>query len=187
MFKLSYLLEGNEVINTGHYCILHFDKQTTINSVYRDFKHWKQLIISHCEKLPVFENYIDLHIYIIQSTYICIQGFQLSCFVKLKTVILFKTVFKVYFCEMPFLYVINRKIHGCLETQDLLHVLSRLRHSFPSLHLEIPCSTHKLNLVFPRAHMDTYNRPTFMENFHCSHCSHVTDQWKLCQNFLQSF
>jgi hypothetical protein len=39
------------------------------------------------------------------------------------------------------LYIINRKIHGCLEIPDLFLVLNMISHSFAALTLEISCST----------------------------------------------
>jgi hypothetical protein len=52
------------------------------------------------------------------------------------------------------LYIINRKIHGCLEIPDLVLVLNTvISHSFAALIREISCSTLEINLVFPRTHV----------------------------------
>jgi hypothetical protein len=51
------------------------------------------------------------------------------------------------------LYIINRKIHGCLEIQELFLVLNMISHSFAALTREISCSTLEINLVFPRTHV----------------------------------
>ena len=51
------------------------------------------------------------------------------------------------------LYIINRKIHGCLEIPDLFLVLNMISHSFAALTREISCSTLEINLVFPRTHV----------------------------------
>ena len=62
------------------------------------------------------------------------------------------------FCEnyrfsKTVLYIINRKIHGCLEIPDLFLVLNMiLSHSFTALTREISCSTLEINLVFPCMH-----------------------------------
>ena len=47
-----------------------------------------------------------------------------------------------YIGGKPVVYIINRKIHGCLEIQDLFLVLNM-----------ISCSTLEINLVFPRTHV----------------------------------
>ena len=54
----------------------------------------------------------------------------------------------------PVVYIINRKIHGCLEIPDLFLVLnmifltrSRVEHNISH---SISCSTLEINLVFPR-------------------------------------
>jgi hypothetical protein len=39
------------------------------------------------------------------------------------------------------LYMINRKIHGCLEIPDLFLVLNMISHSFAALTREISCSS----------------------------------------------
>jgi hypothetical protein len=44
--------------------------------------------------------------------------------------------------EKTVLYIINRKMHGCLEIPDLFLVLNM-----------ISCSTLEINLVFPRIHV----------------------------------
>ena len=54
------------------------------------------------------------------------------------------------------LYIINRKIHGCLEIPDLFLVLNMISHSFAALTREISCSTLEINLVFPRTHVILY-------------------------------
>ena len=51
------------------------------------------------------------------------------------------------------LYIINRKIHGCLEIPDLFLVSNMISHSFAALTREISCSTLEINLVFPRTHV----------------------------------
>jgi hypothetical protein len=51
------------------------------------------------------------------------------------------------------LYIINRKIHGCLEIPDLFLVLKIISHSFAALTREISCSTLEINLVFPCTHV----------------------------------
>ena len=50
-------------------------------------------------------------------------------------------------------YIINRKIHGCLEIPDIFLVLNIISHSFATLTREISCSTLEINLVFPRTHV----------------------------------
>ena len=51
------------------------------------------------------------------------------------------------------LYIINRKMHGCLEIPDLFIVLYMISHSFAALTREISCSTLEINPVFPRTHV----------------------------------
>jgi hypothetical protein len=70
-----------------------------------------------------------------------IIAFQLSLFCK------------NYRFSKTVLYIINRKIHGCLEIPDLFLVLNMIPHSFTALTLEISCSTLEINLVFPRTHV----------------------------------
>jgi hypothetical protein len=53
---------------------------------------------------------------------------------------------KNYRFSQTVLYIINRKIHGCLEIPDLFLV-------FAALTREISCSTLEINLVFPRTHV----------------------------------
>ena len=80
-----------------------------------------------------------------------IIAFQLSLFCK------------NYRFSKTVLYIINRKIHGCLEIPDLFLVLN-ISHSFAALTLEISCSTLEINLVFPRTHVlfSIYkNKPSF--------------------------
>ena len=60
---------------------------------------------------------------------------------------------KNYRCSKTVLYIINRKIHGCLEIPDLFLVLNMISHSFAALTREISCSTLEINLVFPRTHV----------------------------------
>ena len=67
-----------------------------------------------------------------------IAAFQLSLFCK------------NYRFSKTVLYMINRKIHGCLEIPDLFLVLDMISHSFAALTREISCSTFEINLVFPR-------------------------------------
>ena len=47
-----------------------------------------------------------------------------------------------YFGGKPVLYIINRKIHGCLEIPDLFRVLNM-----------IFLTRSRINLVFPRNHV----------------------------------
>ena len=56
---------------------------------------------------------------------------------------------KNYCFSKTVLYIINRKIHGCLEIPDLFLVLNMISHSFAALTHEISCSTLEINLVFP--------------------------------------
>jgi hypothetical protein len=51
------------------------------------------------------------------------------------------------------LFIIKRKIYGCLEIPDLFLVLNMISHSFTVLTREISCSTQEINLVFPRSHV----------------------------------
>ena len=51
------------------------------------------------------------------------------------------------------LYIINRKIHGCLEIRNLFLVLKMISHSFAVLTREISYSTLEINFVFPRTHV----------------------------------
>ena len=74
-------------------------------------------------------------------SHVKIIAFQFSLFCK--NYRFSKTVF----------YIINRKIHGCLEIPDLFLVLNMISHSFAALTREISCSTLKINLVFPRTHV----------------------------------
>jgi hypothetical protein len=67
-----------------------------------------------------------------------IIAFQLSLFCK------------NYRFSKTVLYIINRKIHRCLEIPDLFLVLNMISHSFAALTREISGSTLKINLVFPR-------------------------------------
>ena len=62
-------------------------------------------------------------------------------------------VCKNYRLSKTVLYIINRKIHGCLEIPDLFLVLNTISHSFAALTREISCSTLEINLVFPRTHV----------------------------------
>ena len=60
----------------------------------------------------------------------------------------------MFYCfSLNFVYIINRKIHGCLEIPDLFLVLNMISHSFAALTREILCSTLEINLVFPRTHV----------------------------------
>ena len=65
-----------------------------------------------------------------------IIAFQLSLFCK------------NYRFSKTVLYIINRKIHGCLEIPDLFLVLNMIPHSFTALTLEISCSALEINLEF---------------------------------------
>ena len=53
-----------------------------------------------------------------------------------------------YIGEKPVVYIINRKIHECLEIPDLFLVLNMI-----FLVKMISCSTLEINLVFPRIHV----------------------------------
>jgi hypothetical protein len=70
-----------------------------------------------------------------------IIAFQLSLFCK------------NYRSSKTVLYIINRKIHGCLEIPDLFLVLNIVSRSFAALTREISCSTLEIDLVFPRTHV----------------------------------
>ena len=74
-------------------------------------------------------------------SHVKIIAFQLSLFCK------------NYRFSKTVLYIINRKIHGCLEISDLFLVLNMISHSFAALTREISCSTLEINLVFPRTHV----------------------------------
>ena len=74
-------------------------------------------------------------------SHVKIIAFQLSLFCK------------NYRFSKIVLYIINRKIHGCLEIPDLFLVLNMISHSFAVLTREISCSTLEINLVFPRTHV----------------------------------
>ena len=64
-------------------------------------------------------------------SHVKIIAFQLSLFCK------------NYRFSKTVLYIINRKIHGCLEIPDLFLVLNMISHSFAALTRKIP-STHVL-------------------------------------------
>ena len=57
-----------------------------------------------------------------------------------------------YIGGKPVVYIINRKIHGCLKIPDLYLVLNMIFFgSFAALTRDISCSTLEINpLVFPR-------------------------------------
>ena len=74
-------------------------------------------------------------------SHVKIIAFQLSLFCK------------NYRFSKTVLYIINRKIHGCLEIPDLFLVLNMISHSFAALTREISCSRLEINLVFPRTHV----------------------------------
>ena len=74
-------------------------------------------------------------------SHVKIIAFQLSLFCK------------NYRFSKTVLYIINRKIHGCLEIPDLFLVLNMISHSFAALTRWISCSTLEINLVFPRTHV----------------------------------
>ena len=74
-------------------------------------------------------------------SHVKIIAFQLSLFCK------------NYRFSKTVLYIINRKIHGCLEIPDLFLVLNMISHSFAALTREISCSTLEINLVFPHTHV----------------------------------
>ena len=74
-------------------------------------------------------------------SHVKIIAFQLSLFCK------------NYRFSKTVLYIINRKIHGCLEIPDLFLVLNMISHSFAALTREISCSTLEINLVFPCTHV----------------------------------
>ena len=73
-------------------------------------------------------------------SHVKIIAFQLSLFCK------------NYRFSKTVLYIINRKIHGCLEIPDLFLMLNMISHSFAALTCEISCSTLEINLVFPCMH-----------------------------------
>ena len=80
-------------------------------------------------------------------SHVKIIAFQLSLFCK------------NYRFSKTVLYIINRKIHGCLEIPDLFLVLNMISHSFAALTREISCSTLEINLVFPRTmYYSLYNQ-----------------------------
>jgi hypothetical protein len=64
-----------------------------------------------------------------------IIAFQLSLFCK------------NYRFSKTVLYIINRKIHGCLEIPDLFLVLNMISHLFDALTREISCSTCTLSTL----------------------------------------
>ena len=68
-------------------------------------------------------------------SHVKIIAFQLSLFCK------------NYRFSKTVLYIINRKIHGCLEIPDLFLVLNMISHSFAALTRDISCSTLEINLV----------------------------------------
>jgi hypothetical protein len=74
-------------------------------------------------------------------SHVKIISFQLSLFCK------------NYRFSKTVLYIINRKIHGCLEIPDLFLVLNMISHLFAALTHEISCSTLEINLVFPHTHV----------------------------------
>ena len=76
-------------------------------------------------------------------SHVKIIAFQLSLFCK------------NYRFSKTVLYIINRKIHGCLEIPDLFLVLNMISHSFAALTREISCSTLEINWYF-RAPMYYY-------------------------------
>jgi hypothetical protein len=81
-------------------------------------------------------------------SHVKIIAFQLSLFCK------------NYRFSKTVLYIINRKIHGCLEIPDLFLVLNMISHSFAALTREISCSTLEINLVFPRTmYYSLFNYP----------------------------
>ena len=61
-------------------------------------------------------------------------------------------VYKLYRSKTV-LYIINRKIHGCLEIPHLFLVLNMISHLFAALNRKISCSTLEINVVFPRTHV----------------------------------
>ena len=91
-------------------------------------------------------------------SHVKIIAFQLSLFCK------------NYRFSKTVLYIINRKIHGCLEIPDLFLVLNMISHSFAALTREISCSTLEINLVFPRTHVLFSIYP--MASFSCQILTH---------------
>jgi hypothetical protein len=91
---------------------------------------------------------------------------------------------RTFYCfSLNFVYIINRKIHGCLEIPDLFLVLNMISHSFAALTGEISCSTLEINLVFPRTHVlfSIYfallyilicNHSVKIGNHNAKHCNH---------------
>ena len=54
---------------------------------------------------------------------------------------------KNYRFSKTVLYIINRKIHGCLEIPNLFLVLNMISHLFAALTREISCSTLSINIL----------------------------------------
>ena len=75
-------------------------------------------------------------------SHVKIIAFQLSLFCK-----------NQYRFSNTVLYIINRKIHGCLEIPDLFLVLNMISHSFAANSLTREISTLEINLVFPCTHV----------------------------------
>ena len=55
--------------------------------------------------------------------------------------------------EKTVVYIINRKIHGCLEIPHLFFMLDMIFLTRSLYSLEISCSTREIKLVFPRTHI----------------------------------
>ena len=55
------------------------------------------------------------------------------------------SIWTLYIGGKPAVYIINRKIHGCLEIPDLFRVLNMI--------FLTSCSTLEINLVFPCTHV----------------------------------
>jgi hypothetical protein len=85
-------------------------------SALKRFRALIKVIISHVRLFMIIS-----HVKII--------AFQLSLFCK------------KYRFSKTVLYIINRKIHGCLEIPDLFLVLNMISHSFAALTRELSCST----------------------------------------------
>ena len=87
---------------------------------------------------------------------------------------------RTFYCfSLNFVYIINRKIHRCLEIPDLFLVSNMISHSFAALTREISYSTLKINLVFPRTHV--------LFSIYYWHYLHWHRQSKIISRFLCLF
>ena len=97
-------------------------------SALQRFRALIKVIISHVRLFMIIS-----HVKII--------AFQLSLFCK------------SYRFSKTVLYILNRKIHGCLEIPDSFLVLNMISHSFAALTREISCSCNTRNKSGISAHM----------------------------------